>query len=175
MVDNIFLRSNSLYFSPVSFPLFLFFLLFSLYHTVPLCQSSLCQFLNWLLHNRFWWIGKVLLHKLMWWFQDFLRIRGLSSPWFASGCGGTDPPLMSDHNRFQIIADSAGCAFVRLNSSTVTVRETFRDLCFGMPPLEFLHNVAQSTRRMTESSETAMPNVPVFEMAWFGDWLTNPL
>jgi hypothetical protein len=76
---------------------------------------------------------------------------------------------MSHHNGFQIIADSASCAVVREHGTIVTVRHLTGFLCFGTPPLGFLHNVAQSTRRMTESSETAMPNVPVFEMAWFGD------
>lgn len=73
---------------------------------------------------------------------------------------------MSHHNGFQIIADSAGCAFVRENGTIVTVRHLKGFLCFGIPPFGFLHNVAD---RMTESHETAIPNVPVFEVAWFGD------
>lgn len=76
---------------------------------------------------------------------------------------------MSDHNRFEIIGDTAGCAVVRLNGTIVTVRHVIGVMSSVRPPFDFLHNVAQSTRRMTESSETAMPNVPVFEMAWFGD------
>lgn len=76
---------------------------------------------------------------------------------------------MSHHNGFQIIADSAGCSFVRENGTTVTVRHVIGVMSSVRPPFDFLHNVAQSTRRMTESSETALPNVPVFEMAWFGD------
>ncbi len=81
--------------------------------------------------------------------------------------------MNQSYKAFQIIADSAGCAFVRLNPSTVTVRETFRDvkgfLCSVRTPLDFLHSVADQTRLLTESSETAMPNVPVVEVAWFGD------
>ena len=73
---------------------------------------------------------------------------------------------MSHHNGFQIISDSAGCAFVRENGTIVTVRHLRGFLCSGEPLSDFLQNVAE---RMTESHETAMPNVPVLEMAWFGD------
>ena len=81
--------------------------------------------------------------------------------------------MHQSYKAFQIIGDSAGCAVVRLNPSTVTVRETFRDvkgfLCSVRTPLDFLHSVADQTRLLTESRETAMGNVPVLEMAWFGD------
>jgi hypothetical protein len=73
---------------------------------------------------------------------------------------------MSNHNGFQIIADSAGCAVVRLNSPTVTVRHLKGFLCLGEPPLEFLHNVAD---RMTESHETAIWGRPVAEVAYLTD------
>lgn len=81
--------------------------------------------------------------------------------------------MTQSNKAFQIIGDSAGCVVVRLNPSTVTVRETFRDvkgfLCLVGTPLDFLHSVADQTRLLIESRETAMGNVPVFEMAWFGD------
>lgn len=73
---------------------------------------------------------------------------------------------MSHHNRFQIIADSASCAFVREHGTIVTVRDSLLGLCFGIPPLEFLQNVAD---RMTESHETAIWGRPVAEVAYLTD------
>ena len=73
---------------------------------------------------------------------------------------------MSHHNGFQIIADSAGCAFVRENGTIVTVRHLTGFLCSGIPPLEFLQNVAG---RMTESHEIAIWSRPVAEVAHLTD------
>ena len=74
---------------------------------------------------------------------------------------------MTHNKAFRIIGDSAGCAVVRENRTIVTVRDSLLGLCFGIPHFGFRHNLAQSTRRMTESSETALWGRPVAEAAYF--------
>ena len=73
---------------------------------------------------------------------------------------------MSNHNRFQFISDSAGCAVVREHGTIVTVRDSLLGLCFGIPPFGFLQNVAD---RIGESRETAMGRMPVSEVAHLTD------
>lgn len=184
MIDNIFsfvffllllffLSSSCLYFSSVSFPLLLFFLpLYSYYRTVPICQLSVWHFLDWNLHNSFWWIVEFLSHKFVCWFQDWYRFEGLPLAGSESGCGGTDPPPM---NKFLIIGDSAGCAVVCVNPHSVNVHKAIRGLqgvlcSVKNAPSEFLHNIPQQSRQLSNSHETALGSVPVIELVWFGDW-----
>ena len=89
----------------------------------------------------------------------------------GSECGGTDPPLMND---FLIIGDSAGCAVVRLNPHSVKVHKAIRGLhgvlsSVKNAPSEFLHNIPQKSRQLSNSHETALGSVPLSELVWFGD------
>ena len=74
------------------------------------------------------------------------------------------------HNKgFQIIGDSAGCAF-RLDSVTVTVDQLICDaageLCLKVTSLGFQQNVAD---RMSSPADPALPLMPVAEAACFED------
>lgn len=81
----------------------------------------------------------------------------------------TNHPMTQSYKAFQIIGDSAGCAF-RLDSLTVTVDQLISDaaeeMCLKVTSLGFHKNVAD---RLARPENSALPLMPVAEAACFMD------